>query len=321
MSARAYYNEIDPFAADWLRELMRRGLIADGEIDTHSIVDVRAEDLAGFTRCHFFAGIGGWDYALQLAGWPSDRPVWTGSCPCQPFSLAGARQGFDDSRHLWPQFARLIKDASPATVFGEQVASATDWLGLVRGDLDAMGYAVGAMPIEAASAGADHLRDRFWFVADRTEQSQGRRRIYRSTEGAEEAFGRQAPEELIGSGSHVVPLANTARERCREARSDCERHAQRAARCGDTFNLAHALSERGCGRHSERPDAGNAHASGETIEWVTGADGKRRPVKSGLRLLAHGVPNRVGSLRGFGNAIDPRPASEFILSFLETERQ
>lgn len=88
----AYYNEIDPFAANWLRNLSDAGLIAKGVVDERSIVDVTPADLVGFTQCHFFAGIGGWSYALRLAGWPDEREVWTGSCPCQPFSTAGARE-------------------------------------------------------------------------------------------------------------------------------------------------------------------------------------------------------------------------------------
>lgn len=54
----AYYNEIDPFATAWLRELMKAGHIAPGEVDTRSIEDVVPSDLAGFRQCHFFAGIG-----------------------------------------------------------------------------------------------------------------------------------------------------------------------------------------------------------------------------------------------------------------------
>jgi len=161
----AYYNEIDPYAAQWLRNLIDAGLIAPGEVDTRSIVDVRPADLAGFEQCHFFAGLGGWGGALRLAGVPDDRPLWTGSCPCQPFSLAGKQKGFADDRHLWPVWRELIAERRPATVLGEQVASASAWLGLVRGDLEAMGYAVGAIPIEARSAGADTKRDRYYFVA------------------------------------------------------------------------------------------------------------------------------------------------------------
>jgi len=161
-----YYNEHEPYAAAWLRNLIGAGLIAPGDVDERDICEVRATDLDGYIQCHFFAGIGGWSYALRLAGWPDDRPVWTGSCPCQPFSVAGRKKGFDDPRHLWPVWRGLIAERHPATVFGEQVADASDWIALVHGDLEAMDYAVGCLPIEAACADADHLRDRYWFVAD-----------------------------------------------------------------------------------------------------------------------------------------------------------
>ena len=81
-----YYNENDPELVAWLRELIREGAIAPGIVDDRSILDVQPADLQGFRQAHFFAGIGGWSLALRLAGWPDDRLVFTGSCPCQPFS-------------------------------------------------------------------------------------------------------------------------------------------------------------------------------------------------------------------------------------------
>jgi DNA (cytosine-5)-methyltransferase 1 len=163
-----YYNEIDRGAAAWLRELMDEGLIPEGVVDERPIECVQAADLRPFTQCHFFAGIGGWPFALRLAGWPNDLPVWTGSCPCQPFSSAGAGRGFDDRRHLWPEFFRLISECLPQTVFGEQVAAAIrhGWLDLVEGDLEEAGYAVGSQVFPAACVGAPHIRDRLYFVAD-----------------------------------------------------------------------------------------------------------------------------------------------------------
>ena len=161
-----YYNEIDPYCAAWLQNLMDAGHIAKGVIDTRSIEDVTPAELVGYTQCHFFAGLGGWAYALDLAGWPRDRPVWTGSCPCQPFSAAGKGNGFADERHLWPAWQHLIAQCRPAVVFGEQVANAAAWLRTVVSDLEGVGYAVGHMPIEAASAGGADIRDRIWIVAD-----------------------------------------------------------------------------------------------------------------------------------------------------------
>ena len=64
----AYYNEIDPYAAQWLRNLIAAGHIAPGVVDERSIEDVHPSDLRGFEQCHFFAGIGVWSLALRRAG-------------------------------------------------------------------------------------------------------------------------------------------------------------------------------------------------------------------------------------------------------------
>ena len=166
LTGSVYYNEVDHSAAEWLRALIARGLIPAGTVDERSIADVRPADLAGFDQCHFFAGIGGWPCALALAGWQG--PAWTGSCPCQPLSVAGQRRGDADQRHLWPAFQHLIAECRPATVFGEQVAgkAGREWLAGIRADLEAAGYAVGAADLCAAGVGAPHIRQRLYWVAD-----------------------------------------------------------------------------------------------------------------------------------------------------------
>lgn len=163
----AYYNEIDPYAAQWIRNLIAAGHVAPGDVDERSIVDVQPSDLAGYTQCHFFAGLGGWSGALRLARWDDSRPVWTGSCPCQPFSTSGKKEGAADPRHLWPIFGRLIAECRPPIVFGEQVARAAGhkWMSAVRLDLETHSYAVGVANLCAASVGKWHRRQRLYWVA------------------------------------------------------------------------------------------------------------------------------------------------------------
>jgi DNA (cytosine-5)-methyltransferase 1 len=163
----AYYNEIDPYAAQWLRNLIDAGHIARGDVDERSIVDVRAGDLHGYSQCHFFAGIGGWSYALRLAGWPDNRPVWTGSCPCQPFSEVGERRGAEDERHLWPDWFRLIRERRPPILFGEQVPESIKlgWLDEVSSDFQSEDYAIGSAVLSACLVEARQERERLWFVA------------------------------------------------------------------------------------------------------------------------------------------------------------
>lgn len=174
---RAYYNEIDPFAAQWLRNLIAADLIAHGDVDDRSISDVRADDLRGYSQCHFFAGVGGWSLALRIAGWPDAQHIWTGSCPCQPFSIAGKRNGLLDDRHLWPTWMGLIRKLMPAIVVGEQVASAdgVSWADAVAKDLEEAHYAFGTAILPASSVGAPHQRDRFYFAAHALGSDAGRR--------------------------------------------------------------------------------------------------------------------------------------------------
>lgn len=341
----AYYNENDPKAAAWLRELMASGLIADGHVDERSIVDVQPEDLDGFDRCHFFAGIGGWDYALQLAGW-GDRPVWTGSCPCQPFSSAGKGKGTDDERHLWPEFARLIRECKPATVFGEQVASKAgrEWFDGVSTDLEDMGYAAAAADLCAASKGAPHIRQRLFWVADSgREQLSGDARAVCATQAERHSQRELDGREHIdaGNGSEVRSgLGNPEGERESAIPSgECQGLLQRSGSGQASSALGDTIDPRlegHAGHGSDRNQPGridpSAHGSTRPSSWLdfdlvrcvepTKEPGryveKRRRVESGLIPVAHGVPGRVGLLRGYGNAIVPQVAAEFIQAYIES---
>ena len=210
----AYYNENDPKTAAWLRELIKAGLIADGEVDDRSIEDVRPDDLRGFVQCHFFAGIGGWSYALRLAGWPDDRSVWTFSCPCQRFSSAA--RGRQVALDLWPEQRRLFFAGRPRVFFGEQVATARDWFDALCAELESVGYAIGAAILPAVSVGFDHARPRIYFVGhtDRDGESSVRVDAQMARMPGDRCDGLDMGEEdgipeyvaaLSGFGNAIVP--------------------------------------------------------------------------------------------------------------------
>jgi len=298
----AYYNEIDPYAAEWLRNLIAAGHVAPGEVDERSIEDVRPDDLRGYTQCHFFAGIGVWSYALRRAGWPDDRPVWTGSCPCQPFSSAGKGAGFADERHLWPAFFHLISVCTPSVIFGEQVASKDGlaWLDLVQADLEGTGYACGAVDLCAAGFGAPHIRQRLYWVA----YANGAR-----LEGPLRAEER-AIERAVGAGGMAGRLADATEFGRREECSD----VGRGAIGNNAEGLAAGLV---AGGRDLRPSPTNGFW--RDADWLFCRDGRWRPVEPGTFPLVDGSPARVGRLRAYGNAIVAPQAAEFIRAFLSCE--
>lgn len=316
MSAAAYYNEIDPFAAQWLRNLIAAGHIAQGEVDERSIEDVTPDDLRGFTQCHFFAGIGVWSHSLRLAGWPDDRQVWTGSCPCQPFSAAGKGDGFADERHLWPHFFHLISERRPQHVFGEQVASgnANTWFDLVQADLEGMGYAFGLVPFTSAGIGAPHIRERAYWVANATGQLH-----HQCNDGTNELGRKGNPEQnRMGGGIGGLGNANVARLEGFGG-NDCAAGRERA-----TGPVAAP------GVHL-RPLEVNGFW--RDADWLFCRDGKWRPVEPGTFPLVDGAAarmgrvepgvarvassNRVGRLKGYGNAINAQAAAAFIRAYME----
>lgn len=299
MTEKAYYNEHDPFAAQWLRELIKAGHIAPGDVDERSIEDVTPNELKSYTQCHFFAGIGGWSLALRYAGWPEDRPVWTGSAPCQPFSTAGQGAGFNDERHLWPAFFWLIRQCQPPTIFGEQVGGKLgfEWWDLVADDLESQGYAATAFDLPAAAVGTPHKRQRLYWVAHSERNGRGRG----SNGNTAGKNGSLQTERLRTPGGN---LANTHEDR---------RIGQGAFRANEE------------GRKQGPQQNGIVHYGLERSGfndgwyWHECTDGKFRPVPAEPSLfpLAYGVPSRVGQLRGYGNAIVPQVGAAFVQAFME----
>jgi DNA (cytosine-5)-methyltransferase 1 len=302
----AYYNEIDPFTAAWLRELIKAGLIADGEVDERSITDVQPGDLRGFTQCHFFAGIGGWSYALRLAGWPDDRHVWTGSCPCQPFSSAGRGDGENDPRDLWPAWFRLVVERLPHPIFGEQVADAArnGWFDRLCADMEGANYAIGACVLGAHSVGAPHIRQRLYFVAHSESDRLEKQRL------SEE--GRQVVADTTwrrGLRENSVRVADAAFE-CQREQAD---ETDAIAASGQAWSVVSSSGEPLADAHGES-EIGTAIARAERDPWC---------VEPALGRVVNGIPHKVVEpfLRGYGNAIVPQVAAAFIEAYVDARNE
>lgn len=307
-----YYNEIDDYAATWIENLIFCGVIPDGHVDRRSIVEVTAADLSGYRQCHFFAGIAGWKLALQLAGWPDDREVWTGSCPCQPFSQAGKGGGLEDERHLWPHFARLIRECRPPEVFGEQVASkdAEPWLDVVLADLEGMDYAAAAVAFPSAGCGAPHIRDRTYWLGHAND---ARLEGLAGHGGAARREGSRRSTAEAGVPGRLADSGCSGKERVRRP---AEAHGAVGASGEEAQQRQRGGLTTGAGG-APGGGAGPTNGFWRAADWLACRDGKWRPVEPGTFPLAHGVPGRVGQLRAYGNAINPEQAAEFVRACME----
>ena len=319
-----YYNEFDKNAAQWIRNLSEAGVISQGVVDERSIKEVQPKDLAGYDRCHFFAGIAGWEEALRLAGWPQGREIWTGSCPCQSFSAAGKSKGKKDPRHLWPDFFRLIRKCRPGTVCGEQVEGAVKhgWLDGVQRDLEREGYAFWPVVLGAHSASAPHIRQRIYWVAHLPgyrEESGGAQRLAYGGGGERRReptrqgsfddrpqAGRDEGDGLPESGGAGVPLADPA-----DARRDGEgQHGSRSSLVparpeqrradGSVANDDERFKVGGQGRpeSSRFTKFAGSDKDGPWSDFriIHFSDGKARRVGSQVQPLVDGLPVSLGRL-------------------------
>jgi DNA (cytosine-5)-methyltransferase 1 len=342
-----YYNDNCPQVCAWVRQLMFDGLIPYGVVDSRSILDVQPADLKGFTQCHFFCGIAGWAYALKLAGWPSTRPVWTGSPPCQPFSAAGKLEGKDDARHLAPHFISLVGACRPPVLFGEQVASAAvfgksakrvrgapewAWLDDLSDRLEAAHYAVGASDIPAAGVGAPHIRQRTFFGAIRLADTDGRHTCTEGKQcGGEQRFEPQdgVPERLADSGGvgrqwgqgSAHGGVNDGQDAGRVEGDngialDCQVGPERlvdADKPGPQGRqgMPQRPVERAAGQGGladGQPPSSTDHGGWNDVDWLFCRDGKWRPVKSSVQRVADGIPG--GMVQGGDFVTASRPLAQ-----------
>jgi DNA (cytosine-5)-methyltransferase 1 len=167
--------------------------------------------------------------------------------------------------------------------------------------LEDVGYACGAADLCAAGLGAPHIRQRLFWVANANECGQSGSRLVGSSSYSATGGDRQKHRTINdGRGGG---LANGSGFRRRQEYSEIGRCV-----CGN------CPERRAAGFGSSRGDSSSCAPDSiwRDADWLFCRDGRWRPVEPGTFPLAHGVSNRVGRLRAYGNAIVPQVAATFI---------
>lgn len=336
----AVYNENDPFAAQWLRELIKTGEITQGDVIETDIRSLHGSDIAQYDQIHLFAGIGVWARAVRDTGLENENLI-SGSCPCQPFSVGkkGKGKSFEehtkDERHLWPHMRRVIGEINEARVdpipivFGEQVHGSTSgekWFyQLVQPEMERKGYRCGAISLGSHSVGGAHKRQRlYWSAIHRDMANTGSFGRYERAGKSTDRFIGKTGEDIksrsevrdVHSNSSTqtvsksVADSNGSSNGCSKLQNKSERDTwgQRNRHESDNDSVEHGLQRK------SNDSIGHANSG---YKWVYCVDDTWRPIPSerAFRPLDdEPTPDlgRVGQIRGYGNAIDLRVATAYL---------
>ena len=226
-----------------------------------------------------------------------DPDVIVGGFPCQPFSSAGLQKAQSDSRHLFPEMFRLIKECRPSWVIGENVIGIVK-LGLdeVLTDLENEGYATRTFNIPACAVGAPHLRQRVWIIAHSDSKGKPNGAIDAQAQGE-----LVADPSISGLQEHGYGQTKDAIERSKDvADPQSKRHGRGSSKkCGNEQRIILPKEQEGGEMGREAEGCGEPHRPDQWWE-------SEPPVGR----LAHGVPNRVSQIRALGNSIIPQIAKE-----------
>jgi DNA (cytosine-5)-methyltransferase 1 len=312
MKRYAYYNEYDPNAAEWLRQLITLKQIPEGEVDERSIIDVAKDidSIKHFRQHHFFAGIGVIPYSLRQAGWSDDREIMSGSAPCQPFSSAGKQKGFDDDRHLWPHMFKIIQELRPGVVIGEQVSSKLEWWDAVASDLESANYAAAAFDLPGASIGAYHRRYRlFWVGVRAVGDSKGERcqfQPHKQSAGIVKEMDAEGKSRIGAgtSGAGVSPVGNAEHNghatQLKSSGTQKEGRMQQPEGSDNASSMGHPNGEqpkiditgvstggdRQIGHHSTAENRSRSTTVWDNTHWLQCSDGKYRAADRDIYPLA-----------------------------------
>jgi len=237
----------------------------------------------------------------------------TGGFPCQPFSVAGKQRGKDDNRYLWPEMLRVIQEARPTWIIGENVAGIVNLaLDQVCADLEGQGYEVEPIIVPACAVDAPHRRDRVWIVGhSKLDGLTASKTSGGLLDQSEEQRGKVKEWEPSGASCASSDVADTNGgqfSECESERKSVQMSGEGSQRICD---VADTVSERGCGGNSKREYAEDAGQSSRDSRDNSRGVATWLP-EPNVGRVANGVSNRSHRLKGLGNAIVPQVASEII---------
>lgn len=184
-----------------------------------------------------------WDDVTTFDGipWRGKVDCISAGFPCQPFSVAGQQRGVTDSRNIWPDVARVIRDVSPQIVFLENVPAVLPYYYYeIKPTLQTLGYSVAEGIFSASEVGASHERQRLFILANASELQ------WEST----------SPTQPSTSGGLTAVCAG------RNSRSDTLADARHNARRSEQQQQSQEWGEvTRAGSPSDFREVGNAHLS------------------------------------------------------------
>lgn len=235
-----------------------------------------------------------------------------GGFPCQPFSRAGKQLGAEDDRFLWPEMVRVIDEARPTWVCGENVAGIVGVeLDRVLSDLDSIGYESETLVIPACAVDAPHRRDRVWIIAYSNELGNGQQHKYAQERGDSERPIPYVPntkkrnDRKHNAGENKRQKFKSGKESCSTALAD----AERARLEGLPRNVDRGHEPGWNKAATPRPARATSVCDGGFAVW---------PPEPAICRVAHGVPNRSHRIKSLGNAVVPQVVEAIGRAIMES---
>lgn len=233
--------------------------------------------------------------------------------PCQAFSIAGHRRGFEDTRGtLFFEVMRLAKERKPRILFAENVKGLLNHeggqaFGIIISTMDELGYDVEWQVLNSAAFGVPQNRERVFIIGHL--RGTGGRKVFPIREGNKEA------SNLSGQTSNTITTRTGTSTTVGTYIAESEQYAQieeiiggsQGSRAYDPSGIGVTLSSQGGGqgaktglyvvpvltpeRAKKRQNGRRFKENGDPMFTLTGQD-------------RHGVMIREATLKGYTEAFE-----------------